>query len=48
MGKIKEFFKKAWGAIKENLPGVTKDYPYSAAALFFGGMIVLWVIQRIV
>jgi len=45
MDKIKAFFREAGTAIKENLPDVLRNTPYSAAALFFLGMITDWLLR---
>jgi len=45
MDGIKTFFREAGTAIKENLPDVLRDTPYSAAALFVLGAMTYWLLR---
>ena len=47
MGKVKLWLKNAATKIKENLPGVIRNYPYSSVALFVLGMMTDWALRFI-
>jgi len=40
METITDFFRHAGTRIKENLPGVIRNYPYSSIVLFAAGVFV--------
>lgn len=42
MEKIKAFFTNAGAAVKRNLPGVVREFPYSAAVLVLAGVAAGW------
>ena len=42
---IKIWISNAWTKVKENLPGVVRNYPFSSAVLFIAGMVFLVGIQ---
>lgn len=39
---MKDFFSNAWAMIKQNLPGVVKEFPYSTGTLLVIGYLVGW------